>query len=99
MLAAPKTHWPLPWIKVNRFTQRLLHAVLSADPPLDGLHEAGFHFTLNGEFGARYQIEVSPDGQTWSSLATITNLYGTTQILDSAATGQAQKFYRALQLN
>ena len=58
--------------------------------------EDGFQFLLTGEFGARYQVEKNDDWQGWSPLATVTNLFGTTQFNDATATNRMQRAYRAV---
>lgn len=55
----------------------------------------GFSFLISGEFGARYGIEKSQDGQSWLPLATLTNLFGVTQFNDTSATNSDLRMYRA----
>ena len=69
---------------------------VSADTCLEGMVEQGFRFRLDGEFGATYQILSSTDGFFWSTFASVTNTYGTMQIIDTRGTNRGKMFYRAL---
>jgi len=71
---------------------------LSVRNGFDGLKPEGFQFTLTGDLGANYEIDGSTNLITWISLAILTNSYGTSQFLDSAATNSSRRFYRALLL-
>jgi len=62
----------------------------------EGQREDGFRFTLSGAFGAHYTIQGSLDATVWTSLATVTNLHGTVQFTDPAATNTPSRFYRAV---
>jgi hypothetical protein len=55
----------------------------------------GFSLMLTGEVGARYEIQASEDLKTWIPLVTLTNLIGTIEFVDTAATNFNQRFYRA----
>ncbi len=68
---------------------------LAVAPPLDGLFEDGFRFTLQGEFGQAYQIDASTNLVDWAPLTILTNAYGTVQFTDDWATNSALRFYRA----
>jgi hypothetical protein len=54
----------------------------------------GFHATLFGAAGASYQISVSTDLRTWSSLSTLT-LTGTSGTFTDASAGSSKRYYRA----
>jgi hypothetical protein len=45
------------------------------------LSQEGFRLTLTGEFGAVYQIDGSTDLSGWTPLGTVTNDWGTVQLL------------------
>ncbi len=70
---------------------------LAIAAPLNGLFADGFRATLSGEFGQAYRIDASTNLVDWPPLATITNIYGTTQFTDEVATNAPRRFYRALQ--
>jgi len=85
-------------------TQSITQSVMAVvEPPkpasvrLLGLTEAG-HVTLriDGDVGQRVAVEVSGDLIDWTALATLENADGTIQFTDSAATGEMQRFYRAV---
>jgi hypothetical protein len=76
------------------FTQ---HPVLSTAPPLNGMVEEGFRFSLVGELGASFRIDSSADFASWTHLGWITNSYGVSQLLDAAALTNALQFYRAVE--
>ena len=71
---------------------------LALGPCFGGEREAGFQLTLTGEFGGRYEIEQSSGLLNWSPLVSLTNTYGIWQMTDTAATNQATRFYRALEV-
>ncbi len=71
---------------------------LSLGPCLGGLSEDGFQLTLNGEYGARYEIDGSTTLTDWTALATVTNLFGTVQFRDQTGTNSPYRFYRAILL-
>jgi uncharacterized repeat protein (TIGR02543 family) len=71
---------------------------LRVDTSLEGLVEEGFRLTLMGEFGKRYEILGSSDLVNWMQAGTLTNVYGTSQFTDGAATNQPRRFYRAVRL-
>jgi hypothetical protein len=75
------------------FTQ---HPLLNTAPPLNGLVEQGFRFSLIGQLGASFQIDGSSDLVNWTPLGWITNNFGTSQFLDTAAVTNASYFYRAV---
>ncbi|HEV8543847.1 MAG TPA: immunoglobulin domain-containing protein, partial [Verrucomicrobiae bacterium] len=58
-----------------------------------------FQFSLSGEPGVRYRIEVSDDLKTWSELSTTVNTDGQLEISDPAAGQKPSRFYRAVQLD
>ena len=72
--------------------------VLSVRASFEGLKPEGFESTLTGDFGARYQIDASSNLVNWTPLAALTNLYGTSEFLDPAATSFSRRYYRALLL-
>ena len=59
------------------------------------LNTANVPLQLSGEFGGVFVIEASADLQSWSPLATVTNVFGTVQWNDT--TGEAWRFYRAVE--
>jgi hypothetical protein len=75
------------------FTQ---HPLLSTAPPLNRMVEQGFRFSLIGGLGASFQIDGSADLMNWTPLGWITNNFGTSQFLDTAAVTNASQFYRAV---
>ena len=76
-----------------QFTRRPMLALQPCSEPSPG---DGFQFLLLGESGARYQVEKNDDWQGWLPLATVTNIFGTTQFNDVSATNQARRAYRAV---
>jgi len=72
------------------------HPLLRTTPPLNGMVEQGFRFSLIGDLGASFQIDGSADLMNWTPLGWITNHYGTSQFLDTAAVTNASQFYRAV---
>ncbi len=75
-----------------QFTKR---PTLAVQPCSEPSLQDGFQFLISGEFGARYLVEKSGDGQAWLPLATVTNLFGVTQFNDSTATNVELRMYRA----
>jgi hypothetical protein len=75
------------------FTQ---HPLLSTAPPLSRMVEQGFRFSILGELGASFRIDGSADLMNWTPLGWITNNFGTSQFLDTAAVTNALQFYRAV---
>jgi hypothetical protein len=71
---------------------------LSVGASYEGLKPEGFVLSLRGDFGAGYEIDSSTNLLNWSSLATVTNSFGTIQLLDFSATNASRKFYRSLLL-
>ena len=53
-----------------------------------------FALTITGSTGAVLTIEKSSDLNTWSTLATVTNVTGTLQYLDARTPTQPRRFYR-----
>jgi hypothetical protein len=74
------------------FTQ---HPLLSTAPPLNRMVERGFRFSLIGALGASFRIDGSADLMNWTPIGWITNNFGTSQFLDTAAVTNAAQFYRA----
>ena len=70
--------------------------ILSVSPPLNGLVEEGFRFSLIGELGATNRIDVSSNLSIWVPIGWITNEFGTSQFLDSSASTNGAQFYRAV---
>jgi len=74
-------------------------AVVSAAPlefrSVERLSENSVRLTLAGNPGARYVIEASSNLISWSALATLTNLVGTVEFTDLAASQPSNLFYRA----
>jgi hypothetical protein len=70
---------------------------LSLGPCLGGWREEGFQLTLTGEFGEHYRIEQSSALENWGTLVSFTNTYGIWQMIDTAATNDTTRFYRALE--
>ena len=56
----------------------------------------GFRFSLNGELGEIYSVQKTSGLTNWTTFVTVTNLFGTTQISDSASTNSDPQFYRAI---
>lgn len=52
-------------------------------------------FTLRGDPGDRYDVEVSPDLRTWTVLASVSNTTGEVVYTDRTTVGAARRFYRA----
>ena len=69
------------------FTRR---PILTPKSLLDGPTADGFRFTLTGEFGGHYRIDVSANLAGWSQFAVITNTYGQTQLTDPAGATQGR---------
>jgi hypothetical protein len=67
-------------------------------PRLTAAWSDGLRLTLQGEFGATYVLEASPDLATWSVLETltVTNPNGTVTYLDPESPRGSQRFYRAV---
>jgi len=70
---------------------------LSLGPCLGGWREQGFQLTLASELGGRYRIEQSSGLENWSTLGSFTNASGVWQMIDTAATNNATRFYRAVE--
>ena len=60
------------------------------------LPDGSVQFTLEGNVGASYLIEVSTNLVTWSPLATLVATTGATPFVDATATNLNCRFYRAL---
>ena len=69
---------------------------LNADPPLNGLFNSGFRLLVTSDFGAVSILEGSTNLSDWETIGTFTNIYGTTQFTDPAATTNNATFYRLL---
>ena len=59
------------------------------------LYGAGFQFTLDGQPGCCFQIDISTNLLDWFFLDNILNPTGSVQYLDASATNAPQRFYRA----
>lgn len=70
---------------------------LSLGPCLGGWREEDFQLTLTGEFGGRYRIEQSSGLENWSTLQSLTNTFGIWQMIDTTATNDVTRFYRAVE--
>jgi hypothetical protein len=55
--------------------------------------DGSLNFNLDGDPGINYALEISTDLTTWSLWKALTNFSGSTNLTDSAASGQ--RFYRA----
>ena len=75
------------------FTSR---PTISTAPPLNRMAEQGFRFSLIGELGIVSRIDGSSNLFNWNSLGWLTNDFGTSQFLDTAALTNAAQFYRAV---
>ena len=75
-----------------QFTKR---PSLRVGTPLEGLTENGFRLTVLREFGTPYTILGSTNLADWIAAGTVTNIYGTVQLTDPAATNLLRRFYRA----
>jgi uncharacterized repeat protein (TIGR02543 family) len=62
-----------------------------------GLSDTGFNFTVGGEIGVPYLIEVSTDLINWTPLTTQINTTGVLSVVDPDAPNHSQRFYRAKQ--
>ena len=69
---------------------------LRVGTPLEGFSEDGFRLTLTGEFGTSYAIWGSTNLLDWAVAGTVTNTYGTVQLIDPFATNLPHRFYRAV---
>ena len=65
---------------------------------LNGLNDQGFRLTLTGEFGALYRIDGSTNLLDWTEVLTVTNVFGTEQIIDGPATNLPARAYKAVQV-
>lgn len=70
---------------------------LQVGTTLDGMVDGGFRLTINGEFGAQYQIYNSTNLPAWTLLGTVTNTFGVSQFLDANGTNALLGFYRLMQ--
>ena len=81
---------------------RIIRAAFSSRPRLsvsacgDGRPDEGFRCRLTGEFGTVYRIEASEDGAGWRPLGLVTNLFGTSTVLDIESLGFQHRYYRAV---
>jgi subtilisin family serine protease len=55
-----------------------------------------FQIRLSGTPAQKYEVQVSPDLKTWTTLGTVTNTVGTVETTDSISAGWPKKFYRAI---
>ncbi|HKQ39262.1 MAG TPA: S8 family serine peptidase, partial [Verrucomicrobiae bacterium] len=53
---------------------------------------------LTGTAGQRYQVQVSADLKTWTTLTTVTNATGSVDLTDTVSAVAPRKFYRAITL-
>ena len=53
-------------------------------------------FTLSGQPGYEYFIQVSPDLINWSTITTLMNTNGIVSFTDPGYSGYNQRFYRAI---
>ena len=60
--------------------------------------DEGFGFTLSGEFGGAYRVDVATNPLNWTPLTTLTSTWGKAQFTDPATTNFPLKLYRAVQL-
>ena len=70
-------------------------------PRFDGpfrLTAEGFEAWLETPTAGTYRVEVSRDLRSWETLVTLTNVSGRVRVLDPAAKGAAQRFYRTVQV-
>ncbi len=87
---------------VTMLSNTVLTANFTARPQLQGeghrelLSQEGFRLTLTGEWSRPYRIDRSPNLTEWTPLTTLTNVFGTVQFTDGAATNLPQRFYRAV---
>jgi hypothetical protein len=83
---------------------KTIYATFSRSPSIsttnsfEGFKPGGFTFTMAGDIGARYVLYASFNLQDWSVLHVFTNVAGTFQFTDSAATNLPRRFYRSLLL-
>jgi hypothetical protein len=71
---------------------------LNATPPLSGMTDQGFRFTLDGDFGSVYRVDSSTGLVNWLPLMTVTNPSGKVQVVDPGGTNAPRRFYRAMEL-
>jgi hypothetical protein len=69
---------------------------LRVGTPLEGLVEDGFRLTINGDFGAAYQVLGTTNFADWLAVGVVTNLSGTIQLSDPAARTVPRRIYRAV---
>jgi hypothetical protein len=77
------------------FTKR---PTLSLPPGLAGWFADGFRLLLTGEFGVAYQLLGSTNLTDWLPLSSVTNQFGTAQLMDDGATNSPTRFYRLIQV-
>jgi hypothetical protein len=58
--------------------------------------DGSFQFTVNGLAGGVYEIDLSTNSLTWSSIGTLTNTSGISTFVDGTATNSGRRFYRAV---
>jgi O-glycosyl hydrolase len=57
--------------------------------------DGAFAFTLSGDAGCNYMIEVSTNIVDWTALSTLSNAVGQADFTDSASSNSTSRFYRA----
>jgi hypothetical protein len=71
---------------------------ISTTNSFEGFKPEGFTFTMAGDIGARYVLDASFNLQDWGVLHVFTNVAGSFQFTDSAATNLPRRFYRSILL-
>jgi hypothetical protein len=56
-----------------------------------------FHFTISSATGGVLRVEATTNFVSWSAIATVTNVSGLFDYLDTNSTSFDRRFYRALQ--
>ena len=77
---------------VANFTRNPL---LSVTKSFEGMKPDGFHLTLSGQYGDRFDVLGSVNLTGWTTVGTITNNFGCVQFSDPDATNFTSRFYRA----
>lgn len=87
----PTFHW--------FFNETILQSAFF-DPPKLRLHgplsEEGLEFSVQGEIGRDYRLEVSDDLEHWEEVMSFNNQQETTLWLDTSAAAWPHRFYRAV---
>ncbi|MCU0786058.1 MAG: immunoglobulin domain-containing protein, partial [Verrucomicrobia bacterium] len=68
---------------------------LSVENSFEGMKADGFHLTLSGQYGDRFDIQGSTNLTGWTTIETITNNFGRVQFTDPDAANFSSRFYRA----